>query len=50
MISVIIGERGEPMGVPKTCLKYKPLNLKKVESKTKLTAVKNSFSGIGVLG
>src|SRR5436190_18849983 len=45
-ISAIIGDRGEPIGVPKVCWYMMLLNIKKVECKTKRIAMINSFIGI----
>lgn len=44
-MSVIIGDKGDPIGELKVCLYIILLNVKKVEFKTSLIAFKNSDSG-----
>jgi len=44
----MMGERGEPIRVPKICLYVMWLKEKKVKLIINLTAHKNSFSGIEV--
>lgn len=41
----MMGDKGEPIGVPKVCLYIMLLKIKRVEFKTSLTAFKNSDSG-----
>jgi len=47
-ISATIGDNGDPIGVPNFCLYILLLKMKKVESITILTAIRNSSLGIVV--
>ena len=47
-MSDIMGDKGEPMGVPYICLYVRLLKLKNVELRTSLTPIRNSFLGIDV--
>lgn len=48
-LNTIIGDSGDPIGMPKIYLKIVSLNLKKVELKIRDTAIINSFKGIFIL-